>query len=65
MLTTTLITLITILERLLASGTITAALASLYKKGGLLSKILQIKGKKFAAYSVGDYPNWDNIPNYE
>jgi hypothetical protein len=37
----------------------------LYKKGGLLSKILQNKGKKVAAYSVGDYPNWDNIPNYE
>jgi hypothetical protein len=32
MLTTTLITLITILERLLASGTLTAALASLFKK---------------------------------
>jgi hypothetical protein len=37
----------------------------LYKKGGLLSKILQIGVKKIAAYSFGDYPNWDNIPNYE
>jgi hypothetical protein len=35
------------------------------KKGGLFLKILQIKGKKIAAYPVGDYPNWDNIPNYE
>jgi hypothetical protein len=37
----------------------------LYKKDGLLLKILQIKGKKIATYSFGDYPNWDNIPNYE
>ena len=37
----------------------------LYKKGGLLSKILQIKGKKIATYSFGDYPKWDNIPNHE
>jgi hypothetical protein len=29
----------------------------LYKKGGLLSKILQIGVKKIAAYSFGDYPN--------
>ena len=36
-----------------------------YKKGGLLLKILQIKGKKIATYSFGDYLNWDNIPNYE
>jgi len=35
------------------------------KKGGLLLKILQIKGKKIATYSFGDYLNWDNIPNYE
>jgi len=35
------------------------------KKGGSLSKIYQNKGKKIAAYSFGDYPNWDNIPNYE
>ena len=32
MLTTTLITLITILERLLASGTLTTALAAIFKK---------------------------------
>jgi len=32
MLTTTLITLITILERLLASGTLTTALAAILKK---------------------------------
>jgi len=32
MLTTTLITLITILERLLASGTLSAALAAIFKK---------------------------------
>jgi len=32
MLTTTLITLITILERLLASGTLTTALTSIFKK---------------------------------
>jgi len=32
MLTTTLITLITILERLLASGTLTTALAPIFKK---------------------------------
>ena len=32
MLTTTLITLITILERLLASGVLTTALATLFKK---------------------------------
>jgi len=37
----------------------------LYKKGGILLKILQIKVKKIAACSVGDYLNWDNIPNYE
>ena len=27
------------------------------KKGGLLLKILQIKAKKIATYSVGDNPN--------
>jgi hypothetical protein len=32
MLTTTLITLITILERLLASGTLTTALTAIFKK---------------------------------
>jgi hypothetical protein len=32
MLTTTLVTLITILERLLASGTLTTALAAIFKK---------------------------------
>jgi hypothetical protein len=32
MLTTTLITLITILERLLATGTLTTALAAIFKK---------------------------------
>jgi hypothetical protein len=32
MLTTTLITLITILQQLLASGTLTAALAAIFKK---------------------------------
>jgi hypothetical protein len=37
----------------------------LCKKGGLLLKILQVGVKKIAAYPVGDYPNWDNIPNYE
>jgi hypothetical protein len=40
-------------------------ITSLFKKGGLLLKILQIKGKKIATYSFGDYLNWDNIPNYE
>jgi hypothetical protein len=37
----------------------------LCKKGGLLLKILQIGVKKIATYSVGDNPNWGNIPNYE
>jgi hypothetical protein len=35
------------------------------KKGGLFLKILQIKGKKDFCILFWDYPNWDNIPNYE
>jgi len=35
------------------------------KKAAYFQRYFKSRVKKIAAYSVGDYPNWDNIPNYE
>jgi hypothetical protein len=37
----------------------------LYKKAAYFQRYFKSRVKKIATYSFGDYPNWDNIPNYE
>jgi uncharacterized protein YacL len=35
------------------------------KKAAYFQRYFKSRVEKIATYSFGDYPNWDNIPNYE
>jgi hypothetical protein len=35
------------------------------KKAAYFQRYFKSRVKNIATYSFGDYPNWDNIPNYE